>query len=147
MQPSTPVKPSPALKPTLDTLYHIDYSWWERNPEEEIRTYILSHLPSEQREQLAQVTESQVLDYIDPETGEVIQVDELGLAIQNAAKDENFINQQTPLVDSIFRVFLSNSNQPLSSRDLEARTGRPAMTILKMLSGGRVWKGIRPFQS
>lgn len=147
MQPSTPVKPSAALKPTLDTRYHIDYSWWERNPEEELRTYILSHLPPEQRDQLAQVTESQVLDYIDPETGEVMQVDEIGLAIQNAAKDPNFINQQTPVVDSIFRVFLSNGNQPLSSRELEARIGKPAATIFKMLSGGRVWKGIRPYQS
>jgi hypothetical protein len=144
MQPSSG-KPSGLIKPTLDTKYHIDYGWWERNPEEELRLYILSHLTPEQREQLAQATETQIIDYIDPETGRVTKLDEVGLAIQVAAQDPSFINTQTPLVDTLFRVFLANHNQPLSSRELEERTGRPAMTILKMLSGGRVWKGIRPY--
>jgi hypothetical protein len=36
-------KPSPLLKPTLDTKYHIDYKWWDR-AEEDLRTYLISHL-------------------------------------------------------------------------------------------------------
>ncbi|HLU10735.1 MAG TPA: hypothetical protein VK003_13780 [Oceanobacillus sp.] len=136
-------KPSALIKPTLDTLYHIDYSWWERS-DEDLRTYLLSHLPPEQREQLNQATENRIVDYIDPDTGEVFQLSELNLAIQQAAKDQNFINPHTSVVDSIFRVFLANGNEPQSPRSLAERIGRPASLILKTLSGGRVYKGIRP---
>jgi hypothetical protein len=139
-------KPSALVKPTLDTRYRVDYSWWDRTGED-LRVYLLSHLLPEQRERLSQTTENRVVDFIDPETGEVTQLDELGLAIQLAAKDPNFINPHTSLVDSIFRVFLANGNEPLSPRELEERTGRSASTILKTLSGGRIYKGIRPVQS
>jgi hypothetical protein len=140
-------KPSALVKPTLETKYHIDYSWWDKNTEEDLRTYILSHLLPEQREKLGQTTESVVVDFIDPTTGEVREVNELGLAVQIASQDSNFINQQTSLIDSVFRVFLANGNQPLSSNELGERTGRPAATILKTIGGTRVYKGIRPYQS
>jgi hypothetical protein len=136
-------KPSALVKPTLDTLYHIDYRWWERSGED-LRTYLLSHLPPEQRDHLSQSSENRVLDYIDPDTGEVFQLDELGLALQQAAKDTNFVNPHTSVVDSIFRVFLANGNEPQSSKELAERIGRPASLILKTLSGGRIYKGIRP---
>lgn len=136
-------KPSALVKPTLDTLFHIEYSWWERGGED-LRTYLISHLPLEQRERLSQNSENQVVDYIDPDTGEVFELDELGLLLQQAAKDPDFINPHTSLVDSIFRVFLANGNTPQSSRDLAERISRPASLILKTLSGGRVYKGLRP---
>lgn len=138
-------KPSALIKPTLDTLFHIDYSWWERNGED-LRTYQLSHLPAEQRERISQNTENQVVDYIDPETGEVSQLDEIGLAIQQAAKDPDFINPHTSVVDNIFRVFLANGNAPQSPNELAEKIDRPASLILKTLSGGRIYKGIRPTQ-
>lgn len=136
-------KPSALVKPTLDTKFRIDYDWWKRNSED-LRTYLLSHLLPEQRERLSQTTETRVVDYVHPETGEVQQLDELRLAIQLAAKDPNFINPQTSLVDSIFRVFLANGNLPQTPRELAECIGRPAETILKTLSGGRIYKGIRP---
>ena len=138
-------KPSALIKPTLDTLYHIDYSWWERSGED-LRTYLLSHLPPEQRERIGQATENQTVDYIDPDTGEVFVLDELGLAIQQAAKDSDFINPHTSVVDSIFRVLLANGNAPQSPKELAEKIGRPASLILKTLSGGRIYKGIRPTQ-
>jgi hypothetical protein len=138
-------KPSALIKPTLDTLYHIDYSWWDRS-DEDLRTYLVSHLPPEQREQLDQATENHIVDFIEPDTGEVFQLTELSLAIQQAAKDLDFINPHTSVVDSIFRVFLANGNEPQSARNLAERIGRPASLILKTLSGGRVYKGIRPTQ-
>lgn len=140
-------KPSTLIKPTLDTRYHIDYSWWERSDAEDLRTYLLSHLLPEQRDRFSQGMPDRLVDFVDPETGEVRQLDELGIALQLAAKDENFINPHTSLVDSIFRVFLSNGNQPLSPNELENLTGRSASLILKTLSGGRIYKGIRPIQS
>lgn len=141
---TTPLKkPSSLAKPTLDTEFHIDYSWWERSSED-LRMYLLSHLLPEQRERLLQTDEQRIVDYIDPETGEVFQLDELGLAIQIAAEDPNFINPQTSLVDSIFRVFLANGNEPMTPRELAERIGRPASVILKTLSGAQIYKGIRP---
>lgn len=141
---SSPGKPSALIKPTLDTKFHIDYEWWERDSED-LRTYLLSHLKPEQREQLAQIQEERLIDYVDPQTGEVFQLDELKLAIQIAAQEDDFINLQTSLVDSIFRVFLKNNNSPLSPQELAENTSRPAATILKTLSGGRIYKGIRPY--
>jgi hypothetical protein len=136
-------KPGFLIKTTLDTKYHIDYSWWERSSDD-LRTYLLSHLLPEQRERLSQTDEDRTVDYIDPETGEVLQLDELGLAIQIAAEDPNFINPHTSLVDSIFRVFLANGNLPLTPRELAEHTDRSPQTILKTLSGGQIYKGIRP---
>ena len=139
----SPPKPNALVKPTLDTKFHIDYEWWERMSED-LRTYLLSHLPPEQRENLSQSEENRMVDYIHPETAEVFQLDELGMAIQIAAESPNFISPQTSLVDSVFRVFLSNGNIPLSPLDLAAVTGKDANTILKTLGGRSVYKGIRP---
>jgi len=142
MQP-LPGKPSSLVKPTLDTKFHIDYEWWQRS-EEEYRSYLLTHLPAEKRALFSAQAEERVVDYIHPETGEVFQLDELGLAIQEAAKQADFINPQTSLVDSVFRVFLANGNLPRTPRELAQDTGRDAQTILKTLGGMKVYKGLRP---
>mgnify|MGYP006921591702 CR=1 FL=1 len=141
---SLPGKPSALIKPTLNTKFHIDYDWWETSPDD-LRHYLLTHLPSEHRERLSHANEAQVVDYVDPETGEVFRYDELKLAIKMAAEDPMFINPQTSLVDSVFRVFLKNNNIPLSPKQLSEVTSRPAETILKTLSGQQIYKGIRPF--
>jgi hypothetical protein len=145
MPPSKP-KPSAIIKPTLDTKFHINYEWWERE-NNDLRSYMLTHLPSDLREKFDEGAEERVIDYIDPETAEVFQLDELGLAIQEAAKREDFINFQTSLVDSVFRVFLANSNTPRTPQELEEDTGREARTILKTFGGLRVYRGLRPIQT
>lgn len=136
-------KPNALVKPTLDTKFHIDYDWWHRNSED-LRTYLLSHLLPEQRERLNTTDDTITLDYIHPKTGEVFQMDAIGMAVLEAAQDPNFINPHTSLVDSVFRVFLANSNIPLTPNELAQITGRDAQTILKTLSGRTVYKGIRP---
>ncbi len=138
-----PPKMSGSVKPTQDTKFHIDYTWWERN-HEDLRTYLLSHLPAEQRDRLMSSTGDQKVDFIDPDTGEVYQEDEIGMALKNAAKDPGFINPHSSVVDSVFRVFLANNNQPLTPRELGDILGRPPATILKTLAGVRVYYGIRP---
>jgi hypothetical protein len=145
MQPGKP-KSSAIVKPTLETKFHIDYEWWKRE-NNDLRSYMLTHLPADLRSRFEEGGEEKVIDYIDPETGEVFQLDELGLAIQNAAKRDDFINLQTSLVDSIFRVFLGNGNTPRTPIELEEDTGRDARTILKTFGGLRVYRGIRPLHS
>jgi hypothetical protein len=139
-----PGKPSAILKPTLDTKFHIDYDWWSRE-NNDLHSYMLTHLPGDMREKFNDKDEYEMVDYVDPDSGEVFQLDELGLAIQEAAKREDFINLQTSLVDSVFRVFLANGNTPRNPRELEVDTGRDARTILKTFGGIRVYRGIRPF--
>jgi len=145
MQPGKP-KPSAILKPKLDTKFQIDYEWWERE-KNDLRAYMLTHLPSDLREKFDDSAENKLVDYIDPETGEVLQLDELGLAIQEAAQRDDFINPQTSLVDSVFRVFLANGNTPRTPLELEQDTERDARTILKTFGGIRVYRGIRPIQN
>lgn len=139
-------KPSALIKPTLDTTFHIDYTWWERTGDD-LRTYLLSHVSPEQRERLSQSADERTIDYIDPETGEVSRLDELQLALQLAARDPEFINPHTSVVDSIFRVFLANGNAPMTPKELGDAIGRSPTVILKTVSGGRVYKGIRPVES
>lgn len=144
-KPKPPPPVGALLKPKLDTKFHIDYSWWENN-DIELRSYLLSHLPPEQREAFQDVPEGQVVDYVDPETGEVFQLDALGMALKEAATAEDFINAHVSLVDCVFRVFLTNGNTPLTPTELEEATGRPAATILRTLGGIKVYQGLRPVE-
>jgi hypothetical protein len=47
-------------------------------------------------------------------------------------------------VDAVFRLFLANGNLPMTPVELADRLGRQPMTVLKLLSGRRVYKGLRP---
>jgi hypothetical protein len=130
----------------MDTKFHIDYAWWERE-NNDLRSYILTHLPQDLRDQMTDKDEFEQIDYIDPQTGEVTRLDELGMAIREAASRDDYINPQTSLVDSVFRVFLANGNTPRTPKELEDDTGRDARTILKTFGGIRVYRGIRPVQA
>ncbi len=131
------------VKPTPDTKFHIDYSWWDREGRE-LRSYLISHLLPDQRGYFDESHPDELTDWIDPETAEVRRVDALTQALQKAAQDVQYINDHTTLVDAVFRIFLSNGNKPLSPKELGERLNRPPMTILKTLAGREVYKGIRP---
>lgn len=131
------------IKPTLETRFHIDYEWWTRD-ERELRTYLISHLPAEQRDFFIEHQDTEEIDWVDPVTAEVRQVDSLQRALKETSQREDFITPRTSLVDAVFRVFLANQNSPLTPIELGERIGRPPMTILRTLAGGTVYKGIRP---
>ena len=131
------------IKPTLDTKFHIDYAWWDRE-ERELRVYLLSHLPPDQREIFAHYKDIEEVDWVDPETAEVHKVDALQRALQEASQAPGFITVQTSLVDAVFRVFLANNNTPLTPIELGEQIGRPPRTILRTLTGTNVYKGLRP---
>lgn len=141
-----PPKMGSSIKPTLDTKFHIDYVWWDRG-EENLRQYLLTHLPANRRDYFQTAEAGNTIDYVDAETAEVRHLDELEMAIQDAAHQPDFINPQTSLIDSVFRVFLANSNRPRSPRELATDTGRNADTILKTLGTTRIYRGLRPYTS
>lgn len=134
---------SKRIRPTLDTRFHIDYGWWEREGRD-LRVYLLSHLPPEQREFFAEHRDTEEIDWIDPVTAEVRKVDALQRALREASKRPDFITPHLSLVDAVFRAFLANNNTPLTPVELSELIGRPPLTILRTLSGGMVYKGIRP---
>jgi hypothetical protein len=89
--------------------------------------------------------DDEVIDWVDPKTAEVDQVDGLQhVLISHCAKQGDFFTSNMALVDSVFRVFLSNGNKPLSAQELGDLLNRPPDTILRTFSGLRVYKGIRP---
>ncbi len=83
-----------------------------------------------------------------PTTAEVKPVEGIQNALMtHCARQPEFLTQQTALVEAVFRLFLTNGNAPMSSRDMGERLNRPADTILRTLAGPRVYKGIRPYTS
>jgi hypothetical protein len=140
----TEVRRFSLVKPTLNTHFHIDFDWWSQN-DRDWRVYMQSLLCPEHQEVFADFTEDDMVDWVDPVTAEVQLVDGLQhVLITHCAREESFITQRTTMVDAVFRVFLANGNTPMSPSELGERLGRPPLIILKTLTGGRVYRGLRP---
>jgi hypothetical protein len=140
----TEVKRMSLVKPTLQTHFHIDFDWWAKN-DRDWRVYMRSYLCPEHQLAFAEMDMDAQVDWVDPETAEVQQVDGLQhVLITHCAKEPGFVTEQSAIVDGIFRLFLANGNTPLTPLELGEKLGRPPITILKLLSGTRVYKGLRP---
>jgi len=138
------VKRMSLVKPTLQTRFHIDFDWWQKN-DRDWRVYLHSFLCPEHQQAYAELDAADQVDWVDPETAEVQRVDGLqNVLINHCAKQPSFITQQMALVDSVFRLFLANGNTPLTPVELSEQLGRDPLTILRTLSGSRVYKGLRP---
>ena len=132
------------VKPTLQTPFHIDFEWWSQH-DRSWRIYLRGYLSPEDQESFSDSEEVELVDLVDEDTAEVHQVDGLQhLLITRYARKEDFITETTSLIEAIFRLFLANGNSPLSPEELADRLGRPPRTILRTLSGPRVYKGMRP---
>ena len=86
-----------------------------------------------------------LIDWIDPITAEVKPVDGIQHALMShCAQQPDFVNAHTSVVEAAFRIFLVNGNQPMSPVDMSKSLNRPAETILRTLSGARIYRGLRP---
>lgn len=141
---TTTLKPIRSLRPTLDTLFHIDYAWWNKG-DRDLRLYLRSHLCAAHRAQLAEADlDGDMIDWIDPHTAEVKRTDALVLLMRaHCAHQEDFIGEHASIVDAAFRVFLTNDNQPLAARELAEQINRDAETVLRTIGGKQVYQGIR----
>jgi len=134
------------VKPTIQTPFHIDFDWWQKN-ERDWHVYLRSLLCPEHQELFADIQEGEIIDWIDPKTAEVKPVEGIQHTLMaHCARREEFLTEQTALIEAIFRLFLTNDNIPMSAEELGAKLGRSAQLILRTLSGPRVYKGIRPLQ-
>ena len=139
-----PVPGSQLIKPTSETRFHIDYGWWERAGRD-LRIYLKSHLCEYHRGVFKDFEAEGKVDWVDAESAEVTQVDGVQHALRaHCSREADYLTDKTSLVDAVFRVLLANGNQPLTALELADELGRPAATILRTLSGARVYKGLRP---
>ena len=135
------------VKPSVNTPFHVDFDWWQKN-ERDWHVYLRTLLCSEHQEAFANVEECQTIDWVDPVTAEVKLVEGVqNTLMTHCVKQPDFLTQQTALVEAVFRLFLTNGNMPMSSNDLGAKLNRPPETILRTLAGARVYKGIRPYSA
>jgi len=134
-----------ALRLTVDTKFHIDFSWWEKQ-NKNIHVFMRDLLCAECRKTVGAASDNQIVDVVDPQTAEVTRVNALWEAIRVCCSlKPDYITADTPLLDGIFRTFLANGNKPLSVLELHARLDKkPPEVILRMLTKGQVYLGIKP---
>lgn len=143
---STNVSRASLVKPNLQTPFHIDFEWWEKN-ERDWHVYLRSFLCPEHQELFSDIEEGVMIDLVDPITAEIKIVDGIqDTLMSHCVRRPEFLSQQTALVEAVFSLLLTNDNKPMSSEELGARLERPASTILRTLGGPRIYKGLRPFQ-
>ena len=132
------------IKPTLQTSFFIDFQWWRQN-DRNWRIYIKSYLSEDIDLEKMDLDDDTLIDIINKETAEVHQVDALQhLLISQYADRDDFITENTSVAESIFRLLLANGNAPLTAIELGEATKKDPKTVLRMLSGQRIYKGIRP---
>jgi len=134
------------VKPTLNTPFHIDFDWWKEH-DNNWRIFLQGYLCADHQAAFADADSGIWIDWVDPDSAEVRQVDGLQhVLMSHCAKQEDFVTENTTVVDSVFRVLLANGNEPMTPIQLSEVINRPPETILRTFSGFRVYKGIRPMQ-
>ncbi len=130
-------------RPTIDTKFVIDLSWWNRVGRD-FHFYLRSSLCPSCRTEADDQSESKQLDFVDPETAEVRRVDALwGRIITCCSQSPDFITPSTPLTEAVFRALLASGNTPLSPTEMHERIGKSdPQTILRVLTAGQTTYGI-----
>ncbi|MGI6367679.1 MAG: hypothetical protein ACOX2L_04850 [Anaerolineae bacterium] len=135
-------------RPTLDTRFHIDLSWWVEQGRD-IRVYLADLLCDECAGTLTQLSADQMIDSVNPQTGEVHQVDPLWDSLISCCSHKpEYLSDDIPIVDGVFRILVANGNRALSVRELHERLGkRSPEVILRTLTAGEVYLGLRPYRA
>ena len=132
------------FRPTVDTKFQIDYDWWEKSGKN-FRLYLRDNLCDECRDRFRDHQNTENVDWVDPDTGEVHRTDALRECLRTrCANDPDYINERLSLVTACFRVFLANNNTPLSPSELnQLMTWASPDTILRTVGSGQVYLGLR----
>ena len=132
------------VKPTLETKFHVDFSWWHEKGEN-LRAFLQGHTCTG-CEEMTQDAQDQPFDWIDPETGQVSQIDILWHVIHTQCQDDpEFFDSRVPLTSAIFRAFIANNNMPLTAVEIHERIQKKTPDLILRTIGKRiVYKGIKP---
>jgi hypothetical protein len=133
------------IRPDINTKFHIDFDWWARE-DRNLRVFLHGQLCPECHAVYATHKGTELIDWIDPDTAEVSQVDGLWHSLRTHCSHlPGYIDDRTPLTTAIFRIFLANGNTPLSSVELSEIIGnRSPEVIVRTIGKGFVYKGIKP---
>lgn len=136
------------VSPTLETKYHIDFDWWAQQ-NLDFRIFLSSQLCDDCKSRYLDYRVSELVDWVDPVTGEVKRVDALWQALKSCCSSRpDYITEMIPLTTAIFRLFLANDNAPMTTAELAEKLGRPyPELILRTLSRGKAYRGIRPVRT
>ena len=135
------------FRPTVETKFQIDFDWWEKSGKN-FRLYLRDQLCDECRERFADHSNTENVDWVDPDTGEVHRTDALRECLRTrCANDPEFINERLPIASACFRIFLANNNSPMSPQELsQLILWRSPQEILRTLGGRQVYLGLRPLR-
>jgi hypothetical protein len=119
-------------------------NWWQER-DRDWRVFLQSLLCPEHQQAFAEMPDDHMVDFVDPITAEVQRVDGLQhVLITHCAKRVDFISPHTTMVDAIFRIFMANGNIPMNPLELAQLSGRSPDLILRVLTGERIYRGLRP---
>ena len=131
-------------KPNLDTEFCIDFDWWDQVGRD-LRVQLHQHLCSSCRAIFPTHVGSETVDWIDPDSAEVQSVDGLWHTLRShCSLQPDYVVEDMPLTDAVFRVFLANGNAPLTPVELATKIRRPPERILRVLGHGQTYEGIKP---
>jgi hypothetical protein len=125
------------------TPFHIDFDWWTargRNPRR-----FLAEIAGEDE---ASPSSSEPVDYIDPDSAEVHQLDPLmARVLIERANRPDYITSATPLTNAVLRALIENLNRPMTPIQLHRRINRTSPeAILRVLRTARLTYGIVPVE-
>ena len=134
-----------AMRPTGDTPFQINWSWFERN-NINAQSLVRNQLNYKWRQRFDNGLEIKEVDYINSETGEVFKMDNMREAILAECQWEpDYITRDMPLLQSILRLFLANNNQPMTVVEMARRLERhDSNAILNLLTASKIQNGITP---
>jgi hypothetical protein len=141
-----PTAPAGLTKPTMDARFYIDYDWWAESGKD-INLHIRDICEEYGGLEIDEAERETEVDWVDPKTAVVRRVDLVTYKFLTLCSvHEEFITERTTLIEAVFRALLASGNRPMKPAELAERTGRSADTILKTLSGGRIYKGLRLYE-
>jgi len=119
--------------------------WWEEQ-NRDLRLHVYGRLCSDCKALYSSYEDVEDVDWVDDQTAEVTRVDALWHTLRTCCSTKpDYITEETPFTEAIFRVFLANGNIPLTPLEIhQILNRRPPETILRMLTGARIYNGIKP---
>lgn len=132
-------------RPSLETKFHIDDEWWKASGKD-LRVAVRGQLCRDCQVRFPDHRNLESVDWVDPDTAEVVRADALLQTLRSDCSTKpEFISASNSLVTNIFRLLLVNGNQALNPKELASHMPwTNADTILRTLSAGTVYMGIRP---